>query len=157
VGAGDHAQGQNHSANCAGQDTRRMASERLCALVSGPSVLSLKIGTDDCISEMVHPWCDSCWETSFRRFFSVFVSVTLSFRDHDESGLAPSLTICSALHAPGVLGAAPHSHACTSSAPRQARPAPYARQGHPGDHEELLLPRCLRRDLSRRVTLPRNK
>ncbi|CAD6569098.1 MAG: hypothetical protein TREMPRED_005046 [Tremellales sp. Tagirdzhanova-0007] len=70
--------------------------------------------------EMIHPWCDSCTETNFRRFFSVFV------------------------YASRLLGAPPHPDACLEKTACSSRPVGNAYEGIEGNHEELLVPRrCL--------------
>ena len=57
------------------------AGSRLQCL--GTPHLSTRCRADD--SEMVHPWVDSCKDTSFRRFFSVFVGRPRYGTDESDS------------------------------------------------------------------------
>lgn len=126
---------------------------------------------------MLHPWSDSCTETSFRRYFSVFVSrrcpaVTQSqatvaaLNPILESYLAVSSvhlslhqvqdltsSTCLETHAPRVLGSPPHPNASFEATSFRQRSSPHASEIDHRYRKKLFLPWDLCRHLSRLVRL----
>jgi len=80
--------------------------------------LTIKLALSLTISEMVHPWCDSCTETSFRRFFAVFVRPLHCINEQSDD-IANDAT--------GLWGFTSHSDTGSSSTTFRSGPAQDAR------------------------------